>query len=234
MSKNKVLITGFFSLWLIFTGLRSGKAQPAKTIAFSTLEGAVTGVVLGAGTMALKNSGNVDPLRIGTGAGTLFGAGSGIYDVVRMDRGQRTVYGLFSTGSTSMEIILRDTFYGGVAGTALGAAIVMISGEKFTEGLRNGVGAGVWTGFGFGLIDAYFVGKNNQVAVKLDSKDKKRGIRAAGLISYNPTSTLSLGAVSPQVYPKTIRNNRVATGIGIGIGTETGLGVGLLNIRLGL
>jgi len=218
---KKVLISSIIGLWLISSGLQSTVAQPAKTIAFSTLEGAVTGAVLGAGTMALKNDGDIDLLRIGTGAGTIYGAASGIYDVVPMDQGQHTVYGLFSTGSTSVEIVLRDTFYGGVAGTALGAAVVMISGEKFTEGLRNGLGAGVWTGFGFGLIDAYIVGSNNQMAMQIDNNDKNKRSRAAGLVTYNPTNTFSMGTVSPQVYNKAISKNRM----------DVGMGIGLLNIR---
>jgi len=218
---KKVLLSSLTGVWLLCCGIQKAKAQPARTIAFSTLEGAVTGAVLGAGTMALKNDGDLDPLRIGTGAGTIYGAASGIYDVVTMDKGQQTVYGLFSTGSTSVEIVLRDTFYGGVAGTALGAAVVMISGEKFTEGLRNGLGAGVWTGFGFGLIDAYIVGSNNQMAMQLDEEPKNKRSRAPGLVTYNPTNTLSMGTVSPQVYNKAISNNQI----------DIGMGVGLLNIR---
>jgi len=198
---------------LCFSQAAIAQSQPAKTIAFSGIEGAITGAVLGAGTMALKNDGEVDPLRIGVGAGALYGIGSGIYDVATMGRNQQTVYGLLTNGPNSAAIVLTDTFYGGVVGVILGGAIVMISGEKFSEGLRNGVGAGVWTGFGFGLIDAYLVKRNRNIAGMQKTTTSSPPFRAAGLVAINPLKNLSIGTLSPQLYNDRVYEYRPEIGL---------------------
>jgi len=211
-----LIISGFCS--------QSAHSQPAKTIALSTMEGALTGAMLGAGTMALKNNGDIDPLRIGVGAGALYGAASGIYDIATLGPDQTTRYGWFTNGRYSTTIVLKDTFYGGVIGTLLGSAIVLINGESFTDGLRKGVGAGVWTGFGFGLLDAYIIAGSGRFSY---SRSWDRNIqpysmatsasamqkRAAGLVTYQPTSALSFGSISPQYYKKSLNKGDVEIGL---------------------
>jgi len=172
--------------------------------------------------MALKNNGDVDPLRISVGAGALYGAASGIYDISTLGPDQTTRYGWFTDGRYSTTIVLKDTFYGGVIGTLLGSAIVLISADSFTEGLRKGVGAGVWTGFGFGLLDAYIIagtgrfsyshsGKNQPYAMAATASSAQK--RAVGLVSYQPTSSLSFGSISPQYYNRSLDTGDIKIGL---------------------
>ena len=205
----------------VFLGHQKGYAQPAKTIALSTSEGALNGAILGAGIMAFANDGDVDPLRISVGAGALYGAASGIYDVATIGPDHTTRYGWLTDGRYSTTIVLKDTFYGGVIGTLLGSAIVLISGNDFTDGLRKGVGAGVWTGFGFGLVDAFLLSGSGgyssthyqqpyAVAASPAPAGQKK---AVGLITYQPVSSLSFGTISPQFYKRSLNTDNIEVGI---------------------
>ncbi|MGF1668971.1 MAG: hypothetical protein ACFCU6_00880 [Balneolaceae bacterium] len=138
-------------------------AQTIELLGGNLLNGTVTGSILGAATMGLRNSSNFDPLRIGFGAGILGGAGIAIYDVVTLPKGQQFfISGTFNDGSNTSIILLLDTFYGTAGGAAIGTAVIILSGNSFSDGVRLGSSIGAWTGFAFGLADAFFMAERNR------------------------------------------------------------------------
>lgn len=139
------------------------RAQTIEILGGNTLNGALTGTMLGAATMGLQNSNDFTPLRIGLGAGTIAGAGVGIYDVATLPRGEQLfVAGFFNDGNNSSIIILLDTFYGAAAGGILGSAGMLISNSPIRDGLQYGSSIGAWIGFGFGLIDSFVFAERNR------------------------------------------------------------------------
>ena len=177
-------------------------AQPSKTLAISTVQGVVNGLMLGGGTMALANTENVSALRVGTGAGTLFGFSLGVYDVINFNKtGVNYVEGSFSSGGTTQIIILLDTFYGGVTGALLGGAVSLIVNERFVKGLQYGSGVGVWAGFGFGLIDAFALSNRNTRATAVNVIPPNRSIPTTnGLLSLVNSESASLSTLAPGIF----------------------------------
>ena len=53
-------------------------AQTINTLGENTLNGALTGTLLGGATMALTDDTDFNPLQIGLGLGTLYGLGVGL------------------------------------------------------------------------------------------------------------------------------------------------------------
>src|SRR5699024_5954890 len=89
------------------------KAQSIKLVGQNTLNGAITGALLGGATMALQNSDDFAPLRVGVGVGTLYGIGLGIIDISRISKGQQFyLSGAFNDATNSAVIPLLDTLYG--------------------------------------------------------------------------------------------------------------------------
>ncbi len=139
------------------------RAQTIEILGGNTLNGALTGTMLGAATMGLQDSNDFKHLRIGLGAGTIAGAGIGLYDVATLPRGEQLfVAGFFNDGNNSSVIILLDTFYGAVAGGILGSAGMLISNSPILDGLQYGSSLGAWIGFGFGLIDSFVLAERNR------------------------------------------------------------------------
>lgn len=135
---------------------QQSKAQTIEVLAGNTLNGAMNGVMLGGATMALQNSTDFDPVRVGLGFGTLYGIGIGVYDVVRTPAGQQFyISGTFNDGTNTSILVLLDTFYGAAAGAIVASSFTLIANEPIVEGLQYGSGVGAWVGFGFGLIDAF-------------------------------------------------------------------------------
>lgn len=150
---------------LLFVSLptEKPKAQTIELLGGNLLNGTVTGSLLGAATMGLRNSSDFDPLRIGLGAGIIGGAGIAIYDVATLPKGQQFfISGTFNDGNNTSIILLLDTLYGAVGGAAIGTAVILLSGDAFSDGIRIGSGAGAWTGFAFGIADAFFLSERNR------------------------------------------------------------------------
>ncbi len=159
----KKTISAGILLVLLFSGMIKpdrSEAQVMRDVMINTGAGTVTGAALGGATMALNNSGDLDPVRVGVGAGTLLGLGVGIYDAFTIP-GDDDYYfdGVFASGRYRGTVILLDTFYGAATGALVGTAISLIGGNPVLDGLRIGTGAGAYVGFGFGLLDAFVIGE---------------------------------------------------------------------------
>lgn len=146
------------TLMLVSVIPETSKAQKLKTLASNTFNGAVTGGILGGATMALQNSEQLDPVRFGVGLGTLGGLAIGTHDIAQAGEGQRYVIdGTFNRGHATTVIILLDSMYGGATGALVGSAINLMADEPIVNGIQYGVGAGIWGGFFFGLVDAFYL-----------------------------------------------------------------------------
>src|SRR6056297_3097956 len=145
-----------------FSFQESAKAQTIDLLGGNVLNGAVTGTFLGVGVMGLQNSDDFAPLRVGLGAGILGGAGIAVYDISTLPQGQHLfISGLFNDGNNSSIIILLDTMYGAAGGALLGTAVMLIQNKPIIEGIQYGGSAGVWAGFGMGLVDAFLLSERN-------------------------------------------------------------------------
>lgn len=162
--KSTLSIFLFCTVLLASTLLqKKASAQTVDLLGGNVLNGAVTGTLLGVGVMGLQNSDNFAPLRIGLGAGILSGAGIAIYDIATLPQGQQFfISGIFNDGNNSSIIILLDTMYGAAGGAVLGSAVMLIQNKPLVEGLQYGGSAGVWAGFGLGLIDAFILSERNR------------------------------------------------------------------------
>lgn len=162
----KSIITTFLFCTVLSSSLliqKNASAQTVDLLGGNVLNGAVTGTLLGVGVMGLQNSDDFSPLRIGLGAGILGGAGIAVYDIATLpQRQQFFISGLFNDGNNSSIIILLDTMYGIAGGAVLGSAVMLIQNKPIVEGLQYGGSAGVWAGFGLGLIDAFILSERNR------------------------------------------------------------------------
>lgn len=141
---------------------KTASAQTVDLLGGNVLNGAVTGTFLGVGVMGLQNSDDFAPLRIGLGAGILGGAGIAVYDIATLPQGQQFyISGLFNDGNNSSIIVLLDTMYGAAGGAVLGTAVMLIQNKPIIDGLQYGGSAGVWAGFGLGLVDAFLLSERN-------------------------------------------------------------------------
>ncbi len=148
------------------------KAQQLKTLASNTFNGAMTGGLLGGATMALQDSDDFAPARFGVGLGTLGGLAIGAHDVARTAEGQTyMIDGTFNRGDVTTIIILLDSIYGGATGAIIGTAIKLMENEPIIEGIQYGAGAGVWGGFLFGMMDAFYLSsRTTQMASTLSPR----------------------------------------------------------------
>lgn len=159
---KKYFITVIIFLTIHLFSINQSKAQSVELVGGNILNGAVTGSALGIATMGLSNSSNFGALRIGLGVGILGGAGMTLYDISTLPQGQTFfISGVFNDGNNSSIIILLDTLYGAATGVAVGFAIALISNSAIMDGIQYGVSAGTWLGFGFGVIDAFFLAERN-------------------------------------------------------------------------
>jgi len=141
----------------------NSKAQTIEVIGGNVINGAVTGSLLGAATMALNNSSDFLPVRMGLGGGVIGGAAISIYDIATLPRGEQFyISGVFNDGSNSTIIILLDTFYGAAGGAIFGMAGMLIADKPLVNGLQYGSGIGAWTGFAFGLVDSFVLSRRNR------------------------------------------------------------------------
>lgn len=218
----------FKTISIAIVALTIISVQPAqaqiKIFFGDLLNGAVNGLALGGATMALQNTDDWVPLRVGLGVGILYGAGVGIYDVSRVPKGQPLyISGTFNSGHNSSIIVLLDTFYGAAAGAALGAAVTLISGNEFIKGLQYGSGAGAWIGFGFGLIDSFVLSQGPE---DLMASLQSSGSTVNGLIRYSPPSTgLKIGLIHPTLMTQPVVKQQI-------IQAQYSFGIEVVNLRV--
>lgn len=160
---KKILIPILIVLTLQLFSTNDTKAQSLELVGGNILNGAITGSVLGVATMGLTNSSDFAPLRVGLGVGILGGTGLALYDISTLPQGQTFfISGVFNDGQNSSIIILLDTLYGATAGVAVGSAFALISNNSIMDGIQYGASTGAWFGFGFGIIDTFFIAERNR------------------------------------------------------------------------
>lgn len=148
--------------------------------------------------MALKNSDEFGPLRVGLGAGTLYGIGTGVYDVKQIQKGQQFyISGTFNDGVNSSIIVLLDTFYGAAGGAIIASSVSLILQEPIVNGLQYGAGTGAWAGFGFGLVDAFVLSDGPNYT---QSGTAANSSSVSGLMTFqNQSKSISVGMISPRL-----------------------------------
>jgi hypothetical protein len=195
----------------ISTFSKSAKAQSIELFAGNTLNGAMNGVLLGGATMALKNSDEFGPVRVGLGAGTLYGIGMGVYDVTRVSKGQQFyISGTFNDGTNTSIIILLDTIYGAAGGAIVASSVSLILKDPLGDALQYGAGTGAWIGFGFGIADAFIFSDGPNFSQKSIAESQNN---VNGLLTYsNSSNSLEVGMINPKmIKQKKISNTSVTT-----------------------
>lgn len=223
VKKIKFVLVGIF---LFLSGISHNiKAQSIELLAGNVLNGAMNGVLLGGATMALQNSNDFEPARVGVGLGILYGMGTGIYDISTVSIGdQFYISGMFNDGTNSTIIVLLDTFYGAAAGAVISTSVSLIANESILDGLQYGTSAGAWVGFGFGLIDSFMLAKRHHDIQAVPAPSNQ----ASGLIRYsNRKNNVAVGMFNPSVY-----SYRHISGRNIGIRHTAG--IELINLSIGL
>ncbi|MEX0686199.1 MAG: hypothetical protein WD267_05075 [Balneolales bacterium] len=172
------------------------EAQALNIISSNTFAGAFTGAMLGGAQMALNNDEDLTPLRYGVGFGTLAGLGIGAYDT---GREAEYLYGTFRRTRHTGTVIMMDTFLGSATGAVVGMAVALIRNDEIVEGLQYGAGAGAWAGFGFGLIDGFFLSEYNEQRYGSTAYHQSSDA-AQGLLTLQYSTGLSVGFVNPAIY----------------------------------
>lgn len=191
--------TTVLALILTISFSLNANSQSIKLLGSDLANGAINGLALGGATMALQNSPDGAPLRVGLGAGILYGLGVGIYDNSIITKGEQFyISGTFNDGNNSTIIVLLDTFYGAVGGAAIGSAISLIGNNPILDGIQYGGGAGAWLGFGFGLIDSFVLAEGpDDLRASVQTPARQN---AEGMIQYTTGSkNVSLGFIHPTV-----------------------------------
>jgi hypothetical protein len=209
----KTLLILFLTVGFMSTS--RAHAQGLQSLATNTVMGTANGTLLGLGTMALLDDADWAPIRIGVGMGTLYGLGVGIYDVSVYEVGSgHRVQGMFNSANYTSMIVLLDTFYGGVTGGVVGTAMALMVNKPLVKGLQYGTGAGVWAGFTFGLVDAFYF-----------SSSKAGSLYSSLEVTAGESTTI--GFLRPNLYTTPlVSNGRMA------ITQEIGLDVARVTIRL--
>ena len=164
-SYNYIMVLKKMFLWIIAITIilvlswvfqpNKAAAQTINTLGENTLNGALTGTLLGGASMALTNDTEFYPLQVGLGLGTLYGLGIGAFDLLKTGGNPTVVSGIFNNGNNSTIIVLLDTFYGAAAGAVVATSVMLVANEPLVQGLQYGAGAGAIAGFGFGLFDTF-------------------------------------------------------------------------------
>lgn len=188
----------------------SAKAQSIELLAGNTLNGAMNGVILGGATMALQNTDEFGPARVGLGAGTLYGIGVGVYDITQTQPGQQFyISGTFNDATNTSVLVLLDTIYGAAGGALIASSISLILKKPLSTALQYGSGTGAWVGFGFGLIDAFMLSKGPNYSQQSASLQQN----ISGLITYtNNTNSFEVGMFNPElITQKKITQSEITT-----------------------
>ena len=195
------------------------ESQVLRVLTNNTFSGTINGAVLGGATMALANSDDFSPVRVGVGLGTLTGIGIGIYDASNQ---QGYVQGTFNTVSNSGYIILVDTFYGAATGAVVGVAVALLGNNRIVVGAQYGVGAGAWAGFTFGLVDAFYLSHNIGEVDYFSSHQDKSG----GLLNWSTGNNSQVDFLNPAIYTFTGASNE-----GITLNSYLGMELAKVSVR---
>lgn len=198
---KKYILLLFLPAIFIFGQFHKAEAQSIKLIGQNTLNGAINGVLLGGATMALQDNNEFGPIRVGLGAGTLYGIGVGVHDVSLIDKGQQFyLSGTFNDATNSSIIPLLDTIYGAAGGALIASSVSLIIKEPLVEAVQYGSGIGAWAGFGFGLVDAFFLAEGPNFA----QTSAVNTSNVDGFITYeNSSKSVEIGMISPSVFKQT-------------------------------
>lgn len=195
MSHVKIISLTIVILLASFANLQS---QALKITAGNTAIGALNGALLGLGGMGLaNNTENLVPLRVGVGIGTLYGLGMGISDLYQNDPafGNPSHYGLFHGSEYLTMITLFDTMYGGATGSVVGMAVALIGGTSIKKGFTQGGSIGLFGGFVFGLVDAFYLSKNRTGSIQ----DSDYTTDSDGFVTLSVNSNLRISFIQPQM-----------------------------------
>lgn len=198
---KKYLLLLFISAIFVSGLPQKTNAQSIKVVGQNTLNGAINGVLLGGATMALQDNDEFGPMRVGLGTGTLYGIGVGIHDVSLIDKGQQFyLSGTFNDATNSSIIPLLDTIYGAAGGALIASSVALIIKEPLTEALQYGSGIGAWAGFGFGLVDAFFLAEGPDFT-QVSSAGSSN---VDGFITYeNQSKSVEIGMINPEMFKQT-------------------------------
>lgn len=198
---KKYILLLFLSAIFISGQFHKAEAQSIKVVGQNTLNGAINGVLLGGATMALQDNDEFGPMRVGLGAGTLYGIGIGIHDVSLIDKGQQFyLSGTFNDATNSSIIPLLDTIYGAAGGALIASSVSLIIKEPLVEAVQYGAGIGAWAGFGFGLVDAFFLAEGPDFAQASATSTSN----VDGFVTYeNSAKSVEIGMISPSVFKQT-------------------------------
>ena len=194
-----VKVTHFlFSLFILVSlHTTSSQAQSIEILGGNTLNGVIQGTALGSATMALANSTDFAPLRVGVGLGIIYGVGVGVYDLNTAGTQSLLVRGTFNNGDNTTIIVLLDTIYGAVAGAVIVTAGTLVANEPIVTGLQYGAGIGAWLGFGFGIFDAFVLSKREPGGVIAGNRSTTT---PSGLLTFTSKKrNMGIGLVSPSI-----------------------------------
>ena len=155
-------------------------AQTINTLGENTLNGALTGTLLGGASMALTNDADFYTLQKGLGLGTLYGLGVGAYDLLQTGGNPGIVSGIFNDGRNSTIIVLLDTFYGAAAGAVVATSVMLVANEPLVQGLQYGAGAGAIAGFGFGLFDTFVLANRSTTLTFMNPSTYEIPVQSVG------------------------------------------------------
>jgi len=231
-----VLAAFIFALFASSAHVRPVQAQSIKILAGNTLNGALTGTILGGATMGLRNSEDFAPLRVGIGAGTLYGIGVGAYDLSHVSKGEQFyISGTFNDGDNSSIIVLLDTFYGAAGGAIVATSFNLIANEPVAQALQYGASIGAFAGFAFGLVDAFMLaqrpGDFAPAGIGSRNRSTRSGDSASGFLSlaipHSGTASYRVDLLSPALY--------AFTDIGrSSISVKQAAGLNLVQFKVGL
>ncbi|MTI88526.1 MAG: hypothetical protein FH748_11210 [Balneolaceae bacterium] len=193
---KKILSTVLILISVCLFPSKKSTAQTIEILAGNTVNGAMTGTLLGGAAMALDNNTDFAPLRVGLGLGILGGVGAGVYDVTYGKGNEILVSGLFNDGENSSIIILLDTFYGIGAGSIIATSVMLVANEPLLDGLQYGAAVGAIAGFGFGVFDSFVLAERISAGSATVSAPSDI---ASGLIGVSFNNGKSLGFLSPSL-----------------------------------
>jgi len=226
--KSSTIVLALSLFTMVFTCNIANAQDVLKILASDTFIGTFNGALLGGGTMALANNSDLTPMRYGVGFGTLYGLGVGAIDLTDAQKNSPyTVHGVLNNADYSTQIVLLDTFYGGATGSIIGMAISLIANKSVVKGLQYGSGAGVWAGFGFGLIDSFYLSKTGY-RFKKDSFSNTVSNSTtdnSGFVQIQTSKSSTLSLLSPMTL-STLQK----TSYGYKMNYHMGLQVAQLNI----
>lgn len=226
--KTYGLLAAVILAFFVTPQVKPAQAQSIKILAGNTLNGALTGTILGGATMGLRNSNDFAPLRVGVGAGTLYGIGVGVYDLSQVSKGEQYyISGTFNDGDNTTIIVLLDTFYGAAGGAIVASSFNLIANEPIGEGLQYGASIGAFAGFGFGLVDAFILSeKTGDFAPALPEEPGE----ASGMVSITDAggkNRYRINLLRPAVYSTTdIKRSSISS--------KHAAGVELVHLKVGL